>query len=78
MKEFAKKQFRQIDDLVILVRKPLSKNDRKKFNTVLIIFIHARDIIDGFVRDSILDAKEFQWESQLRFVARRLLEILSY
>lgn len=49
------------------VRSPLSSNDRKKFNSVLIIDVHARDIIDGFVRDSIMDAKEFEWESQLRF-----------
>lgn len=34
------------------VREPaLTKNDRKKFNTVLIIEVHARDIIDSFVRD---------------------------
>ncbi len=68
MKEFSVKQFRQIDDLVVQIRSPLSKNDRKKFNTVLIIDVHARDIIDSFVRDSILDSREFQWESQLRFV----------
>ena len=68
MKEFSVKQFRQIDDLVMLVRGPLSSNDRKKFNTVLIIDVHARDIIDSFVRDSILDAREFQWESQLRSI----------
>jgi len=67
MKEFSMKQFRQIDELVVLVRGPLSSNDRKKFNTVLIIDVHARDIIDSFVRDSILDAREFQWESQLRY-----------
>jgi dynein heavy chain len=29
--------------------------------------VHARDIIDKFVRDSILDARQFEWESQLRF-----------
>ena len=34
---------------------------------MLIIEVHARDIIDGFVRDSIMDAREFGWESQLRF-----------
>ena len=66
MKEFAVKQTSQIDDLVVLVRSPLWNDDRKKFNTVLIIDVHARDIIDSFVRDSILDAREFQWESQLR------------
>ncbi|XP_067660223.1 dynein axonemal heavy chain 10-like [Haliotis asinina] len=67
LKDYAKKLHKQIDDLVVQVRSPLSKNDRSKFNTVLIIDVHARDIIDGFVRDSIMDAREFEWESQLRF-----------
>lgn len=44
----------------------LSSNDRKKLETVLTIDVHIRDIIDGFVRDSIMDAMEFEWESQLR------------
>jgi dynein heavy chain len=34
---------------------------------LIIIDVHARDVIDRFVRDSILDAREFDWESQLRF-----------
>ena len=75
--------------ILLQVRSQLSKNDRKKFNTVLIVDVHNRDIIDRFVRDrlargailldeshhlplpllpaSILDAREFEWESQLRF-----------
>lgn len=36
---------------MVEVRSPLSKNDRAKFNSVLIIDVHARDIIDSFVRD---------------------------
>lgn len=44
----------------------LTNNDRKKIDTVLTIDVHIRDIIDAFVRDSIMDAMEFQWESQLR------------
>ncbi|XP_064612357.1 LOW QUALITY PROTEIN: dynein axonemal heavy chain 10-like [Liolophura sinensis] len=67
MKDYARTQHQQIDDLVVQIRSPLSKNDRSKFNSVLIIDVHARDIIDGFVRDSILEAREFEWESQLRF-----------
>ncbi|NXD07257.1 DYH10 protein, partial [Nothocercus nigrocapillus] len=67
MKLYAKKMHQQIDDLVTCITKPLSKNDRKKYNTVLIIDVHARDIVDTFVRDSILQAQEFEWESQLRF-----------
>ncbi|XP_021370512.1 dynein heavy chain 10, axonemal-like isoform X1 [Mizuhopecten yessoensis] len=67
MKDYAKQQHKQINEVVVQIRSPLSKNDRAKFNSVLIIDVHARDIIDGFVRDSIMDAKEFEWESQLRF-----------
>ena len=71
MKVYSKKLHGQIDELVVQVRSPLSKNDRKKFNTVLIIDVHNRDIIDMFVRDSIMDAREFEWECQLRFYWER-------
>ncbi|XP_067862341.1 dynein axonemal heavy chain 10 [Heptranchias perlo] len=72
MKNYAKKMHQQIDDLVTRITKPLSRNDRKKYNTVLIIDVHARDIVDTFVRDSIMDAREFEWESQLRFYWERV------
>ncbi|TUV82046.1 Dynein heavy chain 10, axonemal [Bagarius yarrelli] len=67
LKQYAKKMHGQIDDLVMRITQPLKKNDRRKLNTVLIIDVHARDIVDSFVRDSITDAREFEWESQLRF-----------
>ena len=68
MKHFAKKLNAQIEELVEGVRNPRMKtNDRTKINTVLIVDVHCRDIIDGFVRDSIMDSREFDWESQLRF-----------
>jgi dynein heavy chain len=57
----------QLREIVTAVRGPLSKNDRKKINAQIIIDVHQRDIIDKFVRDSILDEREFAWESQLRF-----------
>lgn len=52
---------------MVQVREDIPKNTRIKVNTLLIVDVHARDIIDGFVRDSILDTREFAWESQLRF-----------
>eukprot|EP00736_Rhodelphis_marinus_P009344 Rmarinus@m.3249 len=67
MKHFLGKLNGQLDGLVNEVRGELSSNDRKKFNTLIIIDVHARDIIDTFVRDSILDQREFAWESQLRY-----------
>lgn len=52
------------------VRGELTSQERKKLNTSIIIDVHARDIVDRFVRDSVLDAREFDWESQLRFYWR--------
>lgn len=66
MKEYLEAQNKQIDDLVRKVRENLTRNDRSKFKTIATIDVHARDIIEIFVRDSVLDASEFGWESQLR------------
>lgn len=67
MKQFADKLTSQLNDLVDKVRQQISSHMRKKVNSLLIIDVHARDIVDKFVRDSILDEREFAWESQLRF-----------
>ncbi|XP_075882096.1 dynein axonemal heavy chain 10-like isoform X2 [Nelusetta ayraudi] len=65
--DYAKKMHQQIDEMVTRITQPMKKNDRKKINTALIIDVHARDIVDQFVLKSINDAREFEWESQLRF-----------
>ncbi|XP_044053526.1 dynein axonemal heavy chain 10 isoform X1 [Siniperca chuatsi] len=67
LKNYAKKMHQQIDELVTRITQPMKTNDRRKINTVLIIDVHARDIVDNFVLNSIMDAREFEWESQLRF-----------
>jgi dynein heavy chain len=51
LKNYAKKMHQQIDELVTRITQPMKKNDRSKINTVLIIDVHARDIVDNFVRD---------------------------
>ncbi|XP_060518939.1 LOW QUALITY PROTEIN: dynein axonemal heavy chain 10 [Cylas formicarius] len=67
MKEYLQQLNAQLDEIVITVRAELSANDRSKFRTVAIVEVHARDIVEKFVRDSVADAREFEWESQLRF-----------
>lgn len=44
----------------------LTNKDRKKIDMILTVDVHIRDIVEGFVRDSITDSTEFEWESQLR------------
>ncbi|KAF7265371.1 hypothetical protein GWI33_021219 [Rhynchophorus ferrugineus] len=67
MKEYLQQLNSQLDEIVITVRADLTANDRTKFRTIAIIEVHARDIVENFVRDSVMDAQEFEWESQLRF-----------
>ena len=67
MKKFAKKCTDQLIELITKIRTKVTTTFRRKINVMLIIDVHARDIIDKFVRDSILDEREFAWESQLRF-----------
>lgn len=82
MKTESEKQTTDLNKLVEMVRTDLESrvnggNFRKKINSLIIIDVHARDIVDRFVRDSILDAREFEWESQLRFYWRNNLNDVS-
>ncbi|CAK9806047.1 Dynein axonemal heavy chain 10 [Anthophora plagiata] len=68
MKEYLKQLNNQLNEEVTMMGgDTLTNNDRKKFDMVLTIDVHMRDIVEGFVRDSIIDSSEFEWESQLRF-----------
>ena len=67
MKDESNKQTKDLNDLIDLIRTDLNSLERKKINTLIVVDVHARDIVDRFVRDSILNAREFEWESQLRF-----------
>jgi dynein heavy chain len=67
LKDELKKETEDLNNLIALVRTDIGPLLRKATNTLIILDVHARDIVDGFVRDSIMSAKEFAWESQLRF-----------
>ncbi|OEH75761.1 axonemal 1-beta dynein heavy chain dynein heavy related protein [Cyclospora cayetanensis] len=60
-------QRQQVSALIEVVRKPLEYRDRKKVNTLIILDVHARDLIEHFVEKSVFSANSFEWESQLRF-----------
>jgi len=59
MKNELRLENQNLDNLISLVRTDISSNLRKLVNTLIILDVHARDIVDGFVRDSVRNAKEF-------------------
>ncbi|VDL94305.1 unnamed protein product [Schistocephalus solidus] len=76
MKHYGQQLHQQLNEVVARVRGDLTKNDRTKLTTMLIIDVHLRDIVDGFIRDSIMETTDFEWESQLRFYWVRSLDDL--
>lgn len=67
VKDLSSKLTLQLTELVSEMDKDIDEQYRRKVNTLIIVDVHGRDIVDRFVRDSVMDAREFEWESQLRF-----------
>ncbi len=68
MKKELERQSEFLMNLVKIVRRAeLTKQDRMKLNNLIIRVVHGREIVDKFVRDSIMSMREFEWESQLKF-----------
>ena len=55
VKKLATKLTGQLNELVSTVHMDLAKLMRKKVNTLLIIDVHARDIVDMFVRERYVE-----------------------
>ncbi|CAF4421913.1 unnamed protein product, partial [Rotaria sp. Silwood2] len=55
MKTYVEQLNFQLEEIVIETRKFLKPNDYNKFETVLTIDVHTRDIVDILIRDGIND-----------------------
>eukprot|EP00163_Fabomonas_tropica_P031148 TRINITY_DN730_c1_g1_i6.p1 TRINITY_DN730_c1_g1~~TRINITY_DN730_c1_g1_i6.p1 ORF type:complete len:4200 (+),score=1431.71 TRINITY_DN730_c1_g1_i6:1002-12602(+) len=63
-----KKLCGQLDDLTALIRGgKLTRMERMTLGSLIVIDVHARDVVDRMVQGGVNDIREFEWISQLRY-----------
>ena len=67
IKTFAQGLSKELLDTVELVRQKINKLQRITLGALIVLDVHARDVIDDLVRDQITDMTAFEWISQLRY-----------
>jgi len=57
----------QLKELVFLVRQKLSPQVKMAVNALIVIDVHAKDVVENLWRTEVSDLNAFEWISQLRY-----------
>jgi dynein heavy chain len=57
----------ELDDLRNLVRGKLTSKARQTLSALIVIEVHARDVVINLLQEQVSDVNDFEWISQLRY-----------
>ncbi|XP_048258404.1 dynein axonemal heavy chain 1-like isoform X3 [Haliotis rufescens] len=67
LNDLYKTLLQQLDDLRNLVRTDLPKIGRMTLSALIVVEVHARDVVAKMVEANVSNANDFEWISQLRY-----------
>lgn len=68
MKQFLKKIQADLTDIVALIRsKDLSNLNRNTIKSLIVIDVHAKDVVEDLMKKNVCSLDDFDWLAQLRY-----------
>ena len=61
------KMIEQLKELSMLVRTKLNKLQSKIMSALIVMEVHARDVVEGLIKSKVGSVLDFEWVSQLRY-----------
>lgn len=63
--KYHKQQLHELDELRELVRGDLTDNARETLKALIVIEVHARDVVINLIEEKVMNVNDFEWISQV-------------
>ena len=70
--KYHKQQLHELDELRELVRGELTDNARETLKALIVIEVHARDVVINLIEEKVMNVNDFEWISQVRVQENKL------